>query len=347
VECVQTLSLAAGDKVTILAYQNSGVSLALYASEAYTRVSITSVGGNAGNPLAMGKYVSSTPQTLQDSTWTRIVLPNTPWLDGGATRTTDYIVIPTTGRYAVAGYLSFQTGGTAFRRLVGIGRNWTIATPSANILGTTESTGNAAATPGCRYYEEHDLVAGDMICLLGWQNSSGPLDTRITTNDMMLSVRAVPTVENGTGAQTYLMLKGGSTNLTTQFADAGWRDVLVPNTSVSSGTGISAAGNVVTVVQGGVYSISAGVLMGSGGTNRRIAAVESFSAETLGNGIPLVRTEMAGLTGMFPTFTLSGDVFLAAGTKIRFIAYQNQGGGTALAQRDDMMPAYFNVRRVD
>jgi hypothetical protein len=170
-------------------------------------------------------------------------------------------------------------------------------------------------------------------------------DNSLTIGPTWVEVEAVGS-GGGSVVQSYVMLKGGSTNLTTQFADAGWRDVSVPNTLMSSGSGITAAGNVVTVAQAGLYIVSAGVLMGSGGTNRRIVAVESFVAETLGNGVPLVRSEMGGLAGMFPTFALSGDVYLAAGTKIRLIGYQNQGGGTALAQRDDMQSAYFNVRKV-
>jgi hypothetical protein len=293
----------------------------------------------------MAKYVNATFQTIADSTWTRLVLPSTPWLDGGATRTTDYIVIPSTGRYAIAGYAAFQTGGTAFRRLVGIGLNWTIATPSANILGTTESTGNAVATPGARYYEEHDLVAGDMICLLAWQNSGGPLDTRTTTQNTMLSVRAVPTTQAGTGVPTYLLLKGTGTSLPTQFADGSWSNVSVPNTASSSGTGITAAGNVVTVTQGGLYAISAGFIMGPGGTNRRAAAVESFTSEALGAGTPVLRLEFPGMTAVYPTFALSGDAYLAPNTKIRLIGYQNGGAG-ALEQREATLPAYFNVRVV-
>ena len=170
-------------------------------------------------------------------------------------------------------------------------------------------------------------------------------DSAGTYGPTWVAVEAVASV--GSDMQPYLMLKGGSTNLATQFADAVWSNVSVPNTVTSVGSAVTAVGNVVTVAQSGLYTISAGLIMGISGTLRRVLGVESFVAEALGSGTPLMRTELSGAASVYPTFALSGDVYLAANTKIRLIGYQNQGGGTALAQRDDLMSAYFNVRKVD
>jgi hypothetical protein len=157
------------------------------------------VGGGSGPPMPMGKYSSSVAQSAAGSTWTRMVVSDTDWLSGGATRSGDNIMVPTTGRYAIAGYInwSYDSGASGQRRLAGIGRNWSVASPTANIIGSTESSAvpSINVNPGCRFYEEHDLVAGDGICLLGWQNSGGALTTNVATQKTMLSVRQVPTTQ--------------------------------------------------------------------------------------------------------------------------------------------------------
>jgi hypothetical protein len=177
------------------------------------------------------KLSTTTVQSITpSSTWTRMVVDTKAFDTANmANPTTGQITIPTTGKYAVFAYASFAlSAAVGARRLLGIGKNWSSGTPSANIIASVENAGDSAANAGVTYYEVLDLVAGDVLTPLFWQNSGGALNTYISAgvgNTPYFGVSMITGMPGSTGTDTGpqpITPAAGVSGLFTYRAVNGW-----------------------------------------------------------------------------------------------------------------------------
>lgn len=139
-------------------------------------------------------------------------------------------------------------------------------------------------------------------------------------------------------------LRSSATNQT-GIADSTWTKVTLTGTA-SYNEGLSVASSEVTIAIAGLYRIDADLAwLNDSATNRRIAAIEAYTGTDpgVGSGTTLDRDECVPSTSAFVHGKPSTTEWLAAGTKVRLIVWQNSGSNRTI--QNSILPSKFNVAR--